>query len=238
MAIIHTNLKDAALHLQARYASLSTYGQALASIFRSAGAVPPLVLGAYKRAVTDYLRFGKDLFDILDKKGISVEQVVYSQGKPVVDPHHPDRYRTLKINAPLRPPTFTGMSGELEGSDVGAAPLLVGLYIVGGIIFTSLAGYFTIKSLEQIRIIIQGPDYEPDRQVDAYLKSYKRLIESGMSPKEAAELSRDITKPPPSKPGTGWLGPIAAGALAATAAVMIFGKRREGSSRPHYLRLT
>lgn len=179
-----TNAKDALTHLQARYASLSIYAnKIMAQAKLSGSSVPCDVLDAYNQAVNDYLSFGRRVFDLLRQNKMSVEQVVYSGGKPATDGS--GNIRTVRIDAPLKPPTFLLTKTECPGLtqimgittdssagvvEMGLAPAAIALYTIGAMLVAGVTGYVTVKILEKIIMVVRGPIYTPDQMVDAYVK--------------------------------------------------------------------
>ena len=120
----------------AQYVGLSVQGENLRQMMVAGAKIPCDVWTAYANARQDYMVKSQEVFDQLSAKGITVEQVIYSGGKPVVDPSNPTRIRTLQVQAPLRPPAFVGlnaqcpglplMAGGMHGS-MGWEPLPIGL---------------------------------------------------------------------------------------------------------------
>lgn len=107
--------EDATLAMQRllqQYADLSARGEKLRQILTTGATIPCAVWDAYNQACLDYLQKGQVVFDQLTQRGISVEQVAYSGGKPVSDPNVPGQYRTLRVAAPLRPPAFTFVQSQ------------------------------------------------------------------------------------------------------------------------------
>ena len=54
-----------------------------------------------------------------------------------------------------------------------------------------------MKVLREIRIIMRGPDYEPDKQAEATLKLFQGFKAGGAPAKEAAELATKGAAAPP-----------------------------------------
>jgi hypothetical protein len=208
-----TNVAEALMHLQARYAHLSAMAERAIKTSRQTGQkVPDAFIHPYSLAVSDYRKFGSDLFDTMGKKGLSVEQVIWRHGKPEPDPTDPKKFRTVKIAAPLVPPVFSGVAGMVGETEVGIFP--VGAVVIGGLVVvgTAIGGYFAVKALHEIRIGITGPDYNPDKQAEASLKLFEGLRRTGLSPEQSAELTKQGTTPPPNK-GVG-IGGVVLGAAA------------------------
>lgn len=93
-----------------QYVDLSTYGEKLRQMLVVGIKVPCEVWQAYATARQDYLNKSQAVFDQLAQKGITVEQVVYSAGRPKPDPNDPSKTFTVQVQAPLRPPAFAGLS--------------------------------------------------------------------------------------------------------------------------------
>lgn len=178
-----TNGLEATKHLTARYASLSRYADKIMRQAKLSGStIPCSVLDAYNKAVNDYLSFGNRLFDLFHKNKMTIEQVIYTQGKPAIDSK--GNVRTLRINAPLRPPTFVLTKTDCPGithvtttgttlgeaTEMGLAPAVIAAYAIGGLLFIGVGGYVANKLLEKMSILIRGPVYTPDQVVSAYVK--------------------------------------------------------------------
>lgn len=203
---ISTNLKAALAENQKRYVLLGKQFAALLSVRETTGAPPPReVMLAYNAAVKDYMKGAQEIWNELRKRGLQVEQVVYRNGEAVLDPNSKSGYRTLNIDGPLHPPSFSlsGVSGE---SVVGLVPLAIGLYMLGGLLITSAGGYFTTKALEQIKFIKRGPDHKPDQQVDAYLKTFAALRKEGVPQEKASEMALKTIEKPPVPPSAPFFG--------------------------------
>jgi hypothetical protein len=242
--LVETDVKTAAMHLQARYSSLSVYAKQIMALRQKIG--KPLncsIIDDYHRAVNDYLNFGNSFFAQMNAKGMRVQQVVYKNGKIVDDPNNPGHALTVTLDKPLRPPTFTlspnfcptvtkvsppPPSTSHGDTEVGIAPLVLAVYIVGAIVFVGVAGYVTIKILEQIKIIVHGPDYDPDKRVDASLKCIDNLIAKGIKADKASETCMVASAPPPPTAFSQWTGPIIFGAVALGGALLILGKKGGG----------
>jgi hypothetical protein len=120
-----------------QYTELSLLGNKLATILQARGKIPCAVWTAYGQARQDYLVKSQELLDQLAKQDITIEQTVWSQGKPVMSATNPNEVKTVRIQAPLRPPAFatgayagcTGISqmyGALGGADDNTSPLGLG----------------------------------------------------------------------------------------------------------------
>jgi hypothetical protein len=105
-----------------RYVDLSAYGEKLRQLLAANVKVPCQVWTAYAAARQDYLTRSQAVFDQLAAKAVTIEQVVYSNGAPQLDPADATKVVTLQIQAPLRPPAFTGLDAQCPG-----LPLMNGL---------------------------------------------------------------------------------------------------------------
>lgn len=211
---VETNVKQALTNMQNLYFLLSTQAQRMIDIGRQTGRqLPASLLSAYGDARKDYLAYGASVFHALGKKNLHVEQIVYRQGRPVVGPD--GHVKTLAVDAPLRPPAFSGMAGEDE---VGFVPVAVGAYAIGTLVVKGIValglGYIAVKALEQIVILVRGYNVDPAKKVDSFLKVYEKLRKDGVPPAEAAKQAGGQTEPPP---GSGDSGP----GLFATIAILL-----------------
>lgn len=223
---LDTNAEQALTHVAARYKSLSIYGTAIARQQRLGGglkAVPTEILGAYNAACNDYRNFSAEVFSELAKNKMVVEQVVYHGGVPDVGPD--GNVRTVRLEVPLQPPFVSYPPGVVERIgkppstvvEMGIAPALLAGYAVIGIIVVAgaaVVGYWTRENLREYRMTIQGgPDYEPDKVVDAWERCLREAERSGFTPQQIAESGcSNLLKPQP-KSNTGW-GLLALGAIA------------------------
>jgi hypothetical protein len=193
--------------------------------------VPCNVLTDYHLAVKDYLRFSQAVLDELLSRDYHVEQIVYQGGKPQPDPTDPSKYRTIKLDAPLRPPTFAvpanctapRLSRSVLGSPfvtLGAVPVAIATSVlIGRLIIVAggiAGGYLAVKLVEQARLWVRGPDLAPAERVSAYLACYNRLVETGMPAAGASAQCSGQTEQPGSGAAMGW---IILGTIAATAIV-------------------
>jgi hypothetical protein len=62
--------------------------------------------------------------------------------------------------------------------------------------------------LREMRIIFRGPDYEPDKQAEAILKTFEGLKKGGVTADKAADIAKGGTSAPP---GTAAGSPPSAG---------------------------
>jgi hypothetical protein len=108
-------------HAMVRYVELSVQGENLRQIMTTGVKIPCNVWTAYATARQDYLTKSQAIFDQLAARGITLEQVIYSGGKPAIDPNDPNHVRTVRVQAPLRPPSFVGLDAQCPG-----LPLMAG----------------------------------------------------------------------------------------------------------------
>jgi hypothetical protein len=198
-ALKKTNLKAAILAMQNLYAKLSKQAAGLKEIMaRTKKPLPPEVAKAYNDSTAEYLRFGRDVFAELEKHGMKIAQIVLRDGKPQPDPKDPSKPRMITVAAPLRPPVF--LAGETSGDNkpadepadvVGLPLLLIPLvpFLIKGVVIIGAGGFVAIKALEKIGFIFRGPNIDPTKTVDSYIK----LRAAGVPHEEAEQL----TKPPP-----------------------------------------
>ena len=232
-----TTAYNALEHLQARRASLYAYANRLIALQKSGRGIeiPCAVLDAYNRAVNDYFSFGRKVFKLLADNKMTIEQVRYVDGKPSVDAQ--GNVRTLKIDAPLWPPIFvfdqsrcpniTRVNGTPPLTTAMGIPLIpvaafaAYAFITGtvAVAVMGVGGYVSVEILKRIKMLFTlGPDWEPDKQVAAYLKCVDSMIAKGFSKEEAAKgCGPDgAMKIPPQ--GTNWgmilLGTAAIGGIA------------------------
>jgi hypothetical protein len=198
-----------------QYVALSTQGETLRQMLTAGVKIPCEVWSAYANARQDYLSKSQRLFDQLSAKGVTVEQVIYSQGKPQMDPQDPTRVRTLQVAAPLRPPAFVGINQQCPGVAVMAGayfagsmgwepvPVLNGVasstfaalnaatftsaaFLVAAGIPLGLAGYGAYKTLKQVAAVWEDYDASPSRILAAYTGCFQAAVKSGMSAVDAA----------------------------------------------------
>jgi hypothetical protein len=208
---------EAASRVVSQYVALSNQGEKLRQLMVAGVKIPCDVWAAYASARQDYIVKSQPLFDQLAAKGVTVEQVVYSGGKPKPDPSDPSKYVTLRVQAPLRPPAFVGINKEcptvpvmygatLQGS-IGWEPTPISLGSVassvvsalgtaGGAMFLliasngttlGLAGYGAYKTLKQVAVILQDYDASPSRILTAYTACFDSATKAGMSAADAAK---------------------------------------------------
>lgn len=93
-----------------KYTELSLMGNKLATILQGRGKIPCAVWQAYGQARQDYMMKATELLNALAKQDITIEQTVWSGGKPVMSATNPNEVKTVRIQAPLRPPAFAAGS--------------------------------------------------------------------------------------------------------------------------------
>lgn len=216
---MNVTLKKAIELMGASYATLSRNAQDLGEIGKKTGKPIPIeMVKTYNRAVSDYLKLGREVFDALEKHGGHIEQVLYRGGKTIPDPKNPGRLLTAKWDAPLRPPVFVGgglvypsantsSAGVISSirtppsTEVGIAwgtwglITITGIGLVAGAPFILLVGGIALAVLNEIRVMIHG-DFDAQKQVEAYVKAASvlpvltaKFKEQGYSDEKAAELA-------------------------------------------------
>jgi hypothetical protein len=187
-----SNLKNAIEVMQDTYRKLSVRGKKLMDIAKATGKpLPSSVLDAYDAASKEYLRFANQVFAVLNKKNITVEQVIYTQGKPAVDAK--GDVRKVKISAPLRPPVFI----RTRGAEVGLGPIAIAGLIISGLLLSLGTGaYLTSVAVEKVTVAIKGPDIKPIEQVDAFGKFFDKMAAAGVPPDEIVKRWKGVTEQP------------------------------------------
>lgn len=209
-----TNAEEALKHVQARYKSLSIYGGGIAKLSQESGLPVPLdLLNTYNIACNDYTSFANKVFELLHNNKMQVEQVIMTKGEPALS--EDGQVRTVRIDMPLQPPVFPYQKGATQRigqgapltTEMGLAPLAVGAYMVLGALIIGVTGYFTIEVLREVRMFFQeGPDYDADKQLDAFNKCVEEARGRGFSPQEILTLGcQKLLEMPPAR-GTRWSG--------------------------------
>ena len=208
---------DAASRVISQYVALSAQGEKLRQQMVAGVKIPCEVWIAYAIARQDYLNKSQPLFDQLAAKGVTIEQVVYSGGKPVPDPSDPAKYKTLRVQAPLRPPAFVGIDQQCPGtpvmyganlhSPIGWEPIPISfgsvdastvsaLGAVGSAMLLlvaangnalGLAGYGAYKTIKQIAVALQDYDAVPSKVLTAYTACFDLGVKSGLSAADAVK---------------------------------------------------
>lgn len=213
---------EAASRVISQYVALSTQGETLRQMLAAGVKIPCEVWRAYATARQDYLTKSQPFFDQLAAKGVTLEQVVFSGGKPKSDPSDPSKFVTLRVQAPLRPPAFVGINKEcptvpvmygadlqgnigwepvpvLQGSvsnsvlaALGAASTTMLLLIAGNGTTLGLAGYGAYKTFKQVAIVLQDYDASPSRILAAYTACFQAAVKAGIAPAEAAKQCKNV----------------------------------------------
>ena len=199
----------------AQYAALSSQGEILRQMMAAGAQIPCNVWSAYARARQDYLTKSQSVFDQLTARDITVEQVIYTNGKPKVDPTNPSKVFTLRISMPLRPPAFVGindqcptvpvMSGTNFQGDMGWEPtamqlasapgsILAAQSGVSGSVLTLLAngnpmgvaGYGTYKTIKPIPISMPEYDLGASQELATYTACFQSALKAGIVTSTAA----------------------------------------------------
>jgi hypothetical protein len=200
-----------------QYAALSAQGETLRQMLVAGAKIPCDVWLAYANARQDYITKSQYVFDQLAAKGVTIEQVVYSGGKPKPDPSDPSKVMSLQVQAPLRPPAFVGIDQQCPGVPVmsganfrGAlgwerTPYQLGsvssslLMTLGtaagtGVLMLMSAGmpiglatYGSYKVMKTIAVVLQDYDASPSRILAAYTGCFQAAVKAGVSAVEAAK---------------------------------------------------
>jgi hypothetical protein len=196
-----------------QYVDLSTQAESLRQQLLAKVKVPCEIWFAYAAARQDYLTKSQAVFDQLGRMGISVEQVVYSSGKPKPDPSDPSKTLTLRVMAPLRPPAFTGLDcpglplmqgaigggwqpvpiegpqifalGSVANNLVDAASKAALVLLASGVPL-GVAGYYGAKTYKQVLVMLDAWDTNPNRILAAYTSCVESGVKSGLAPFDAA----------------------------------------------------
>jgi len=200
-----------------QYVALSAQAETLRQMLTVGVKVPCDVWAAYASARQDYMTKSQYLFDQLSAKGVTVEQVIYSGGRPAIDPSDPTKVRTLQVNAPLRPPAFAFASQQCPGLPVmsgarlrGAigwepVPVLAGItsslvsagwmnavVLLASGNFMGLAGYGSYKVGKQIAAIWEDYDASPSRILVAYTGCFQAAVKGGLTAAAAAKACQAV----------------------------------------------
>jgi hypothetical protein len=215
---VRTNLAQAITDMQEDYAKLSKlFGDMRRIAQLTKKPIPRAAAESYNAAAKQHMAYANSVFAALEKNKLHIRQVVRRDGEPIVGPD--GQVKTLSIDSPLQPPSFT-----LSGDEVGIVPLVIAAYIVGGMIVVGVTGYVTVKVLEKIQVLVQGRGYEPKKAED-FVSTFKTLLQAGVPPEKAAEQAERATKAPEPGPGTGWLMPAGLAAAAGVLAWVLFGRK-------------
>lgn len=196
------------------YVELSLQAEKLRQLLAAKVKIPCAIWSAYEAARADYMTKATELFNQLAQKGVTVEQVLWSGGKPVMDPNDPNKVKTLQIQAPLRPPAFAIQSlcptvpvmyGADEMAPVAelgfvpaaiAAPLIAACtaatagaclaLVIGGSTIAGIIGYTAYKSMQQIAVMFREYESAPSKTVAAYTDCVTKLVGAGYSQENAS----------------------------------------------------
>jgi len=196
-----------------QYVDLSTQAESLRQQLLAKVKIPCNIWFAYATARQDYLTKSQAVFDQLGRMGVSVEQVVYSAGKPKPDPSDPSKTLTLRVMAPLRPPAFTGldcpglplMQGAIGGgwqpvpiegpqlfalgsvaNDVVEAGTKAALVLLAAGVPLGVASYFGAKTYKQVLVMLDAFDSDPNRIVATYTACVESGVKNGLTAIDAA----------------------------------------------------
>lgn len=196
-----------------QYVDLSTQAESLRQQLLAKVKVPCNIWFAYAAARQDYLTKSQAVFDQLGRMGVSVEQVVYTAGRPKPDPSDPSKTLTLRVMAPLRPPAFTGlecpglplMQGTIDGgwqpvpiegpqifalgsvaNDVVEAGTKAALVLLASGVPLGVASYLGAKTYKQVLVMLDAFDSDPNRIVATYTACVESGVKAGLAPFDAA----------------------------------------------------
>ena len=191
------NLQEALEKLQSRYRLLSLQASRFVELMKE-GALPAVVQEAHGAAVHEYLQYGRELFDNLEKMGLQVQQVtVPKEGQPE---------KVLTISAPLIPsPSLPGDLSSAPVNSVGAIPaaiIAVGGFVVR-VVSSQLAktlakwvigGYLTMEALKLVIIVFHGYplDQMAVNQSTSFITMVDELQAKGISAKDAADTALSV----------------------------------------------
>ena len=214
-ALASTDATAAMAKVIAQYAALSSQGEILRQMMAAGAQIPCNVWSAYARARQDYLTKSQSVFDQLTARDITVEQVIYTGGKPKTDPTNPSKVMTLRLQMPLRPPAFVGvndqcptvpvMSGAHFHGDIGWEPTAVRLGSAPGSILAAqsgvsgsvltllangnpmgVAGYGTYKTIKPIAISMPEFDLAASQELSTYTACFQSALKAGIVTTTAA----------------------------------------------------
>jgi len=197
-----------------QYVALSVQAENLRQIMAKGVQIPCDVWHAYAAARRDYLVKSQAVFDQLAAKGVTVEQVVYSGGKPKIDPTDPNKVVSVQVQAPLRPPAFVGISQQCPGVPVMSGTSLRGslgwertpillsavpasvvralgtatmatLTLFAAGTPVGLAAQNAYQTYKSIAVILQDYDSSPSRILTAYTGCFQAAIKAGLSASDA-----------------------------------------------------
>lgn len=192
------------------YVNLQTWGAKLAEIAKATGSVPCPILDSYHKAVKEYLRYGRQLFDQLAAQGIQGGQVVYEGGQPKRNPD--GSIRVLTIQGPLQPMTFvrdearcpgiTWLSGFQLGYGLGQLPvpppgtwpkIITIASAIGPYIFKTGLAVLTYLGLSEIVVAVEHFNSTPADVVKAYVECYDKQRADKIPPDAASLTCQGIT---------------------------------------------
>jgi hypothetical protein len=199
---------DAALVLSkiaSQYVALSLQAEYLRQIMAGGTQIPCDVWSAYVAARQDYLAKSQAVFDQLGRKGVAAQQVLYSGGKPQLDPADATKYATIVVPAPLRPPAFVGITQQcpavpsMSGAAVGTfgwerTPVFQGAIdastvldlgdVTSLLVLTNstgiplgLAGVNTYKTIKPVAVLWTDFDGTSSRALAAYTTCFRGVLQ-------------------------------------------------------------
>lgn len=249
MPDVTLNAATAAQFLQKRYADLQVLAQKLVDTGNATKQpLPCSVISDYNKAVKEYLEVGNQIFAQLNAHKIVIEQVVYRDGKPALDPNDETKMLTKAVVAPLRPAIFVPGPGcpdatRLDGAStpLGIAPAIVAAIptalaagrVIGIWLFRLGMAYLTVEALTKIVIIVRGyaaDHVDPVVLAKAYTDCIEKAVAAGVPPLQAAAAcGKQVER----NSGLGILGYVGLATLLVGAGVglaVYFSKRKNGNS--------
>jgi hypothetical protein len=191
------DLCQATNRILVRYVELTVQGEYLRQMMaawiaggsQASKAIPCTIWEAYATARQDYLTKSQEVLDQLAAKGLTIEQVIYSQGKPAVDPTDPSRVRTVRLTAPLRPPGFlslpcpgiapmygANLNGGWEPTSVefGVVPVAAAVAVASVCTAATLGGCLVIIGAAGLIVgIVSYAGYKIMQQVAVVMREYQ-----------------------------------------------------------------
>lgn len=183
----------------ARHSAISAQGDRLRQVLAAKGRIPSAVSAAYDRAGLDYVAKSRSVLDQLARKGVTIEQVVYTDGKPEPDPLQPGQYKSLRVVAPL---PVVDLSAPLAGGGWVPLPIEMGSVsqevasAVQGAVVVLLApsrvsigavGPSSSKTWQQVAVTLLPFDDAALQAVTAFADCFDRMVRGGKTGVKAAD---------------------------------------------------
>lgn len=216
--------------MMSRYKLLTSISAALVKTEQAIGKLLPCaIIDSYNRLVKEYRAFGQSIFDALGARSMTIAQVAYRDGAPVLGPDgQPQIY---KLSTPLLPPNFVarpqcpGMA-TLQGgtNELGIAPLI----LLGWIVVIGVSGHFGVRALKEVNILVRGPTQDTAKELAALTTCVSDLQAKGVSATQAATQCQAGM----ATPGLGLWGWLGVGAALLAVGGMVFYYLQQRVSRP------